>query len=91
MPDQRRDRGVAISQQLLEFDIAQLDHADFNTPREFDDIASILALEHFGRFEALLRCVRDETMARNLFVMMSQRALSEAQDIQGRINAPSRP
>lgn len=84
-----RDPAAVIGQELMEFDIAKINETDIATDSEFDRIVGILALEHFGRFEALLKCIRDETIARNLFLIMSRRTLREANEIQGRINDKS--
>lgn len=52
-----------------------------------DDVFAIIALEHYGRFEAMLKAVRDDHMARNLFIFMARRALNDAQELQDKINA----
>lgn len=87
MDDARAPLAAAFAHDLLMADIKVIEaHAGLDD-ETFNETVAILALEHFGRFEALLRCHREPTTARNLFLMMSRRALMEAQDIQEKLDA----
>lgn len=87
MDDTRAQLAAAFAHDMLVADIAVIEAHAGHDEESFDETVAILALEHFGRFEALLRCHRDPATARNLFLMMSRRALMEAQDIQEKLDA----